>query len=55
MGTSMGEYCGIEEILEGFKHEKLHVKWLNSPIHSNKNLEYNYIAVSLLYLNLYSY
>jgi hypothetical protein len=55
MGTSMGENCDIEEIFEDFKHEKLRVKWLNSPIHENKNLQYNYIAVSLPYPNLYSY
>lgn len=53
MGTSMGEECDIEEIFEDFKHEKLHVKWLNSPTHENKNLQYNWIAVSLLYLSLY--
>ena len=55
-GTSiMGEDCDVDDILNNFKHEELHVKWLNSPIHANKNLQYNYIAVSLLYLSLYSY
>jgi hypothetical protein len=52
-GTSMGENCGFEEIFADFKHEKLRVKWLNSPIHENKNLQYNWIAVSLPHLDLY--
>ncbi|KAG9204997.1 hypothetical protein G6514_009455 [Epicoccum nigrum] len=43
-GTSMGENCGFEEIFAGFRHKKLRVKWLNSPIHENKNLQYNWIA-----------
>jgi CO dehydrogenase/acetyl-CoA synthase beta subunit len=52
MVTKEGVEADIETYLEQFAHEKLYVKWLNGPVHDNKNFQLTWMAVSLSYLDL---
>lgn len=49
VGSSLGGYeeCSTDELISGFPHDKLMIKWLNEPVTDTRNVQYNYMVVSL--------
>ncbi|KAH6644873.1 hypothetical protein C7974DRAFT_440487 [Boeremia exigua] len=46
MGSSGGGYedCSMKERFEGFPHDLLKVKWLNTPVADSRNFQYSYLV-----------